>query len=188
MFSISASLCSTGNALIPRSGSTQEILVLLQEQVEGHASADIHGSPEPTVTPTATTHHQKHCHEPEVPHTEGRAQIPGPEAHISGVPTLSYKARRKAPRPGPGWLGSAPVRPVKEKRGEERCGVTSRIRCWGGKKLWRDARKPSEVSEMTDETQKKVWKGLEELRCPPESSVRQPVSQSLSATGALCAK
>ncbi|MEQ2164904.1 hypothetical protein GOODEAATRI_011572 [Goodea atripinnis] len=73
----------TGNELIPGSGSTQEILVLLQEQGEGHASADIHGSPEPTVTPTATTHHQKHCHEPGVPHTEGIAQIPGPKAHIS---------------------------------------------------------------------------------------------------------
>lgn len=120
MFSISASLCRTGNALIPRSGSTQEILLLLQEQVEAHGSVDIHGSPELTVTPTVTTHHQRHCHEPEVPRAEGRAQIPAPEARISGVPTLSYKAHRKAPRPGPGWLGSAPVRPVKKERRGER--------------------------------------------------------------------
>jgi len=45
MFSISASLCRIGNALMPRSGSMQDILVLLQEQEVGHTSVDIHGSP-----------------------------------------------------------------------------------------------------------------------------------------------
>lgn len=68
MFSISASLCSTGKAVMPPSGSTQEILVLLQEQEEGHASVDIHGSAEPTVTPKTHTHHHKHRHDPEPLH------------------------------------------------------------------------------------------------------------------------
>lgn len=36
MFSISGSVCSTGKVLMPRSGSTHEILVLLQEQGNGH--------------------------------------------------------------------------------------------------------------------------------------------------------
>lgn len=116
MFSISASLCRTGKAFIPRSGSTQEILVLLQEQDDWHASVDIHGSPEPTATPTTTTHtHHQHCHDPNPVPGEERAPLPRLKALISGA-NFSYKARRTAPRPGPGWLGSAPVQPIKERR------------------------------------------------------------------------
>lgn len=95
MFSISASLCRTGNALMPRSGSTQEILLLLHEQDEGQASADIHGSPEPTVTPIATTHHQKHR--------------PGAErAALPALQALMLHLERN----GPAQIGgeSAPVR------------------------------------------------------------------------------
>jgi len=103
----SASL-RTGKVFILFPGSTQEILVLLQEQDEGHASADIHGSPEPTVTPIATTHHQKHRHDPDPVLSEERAQLPGLKALISGA-NFSYKARGTAPRPVPGWLRSAPV-------------------------------------------------------------------------------
>lgn len=93
MFSISASLCKTGKALIPRTGSTQEILVLLQEQDEGHASADIQGSPEPTATPTTTTHpHHQHRHDHDPVPGEERAPLPGLKALISGA-NFSYKAR-----------------------------------------------------------------------------------------------
>lgn len=93
MFSISASLCRTGKALMPRSGSTQEILVLLQEQENGHASADIHGSPEPTATPITTTHHHhQHRHDPDPLPGEERAPLPGLKALISGA-NFSYKAR-----------------------------------------------------------------------------------------------
>lgn len=92
MFSISVSLCRTGKALIPRSGSTQEILVLLQEQDDGHASADTHGSPEPTATPITTTHHHQHRHDPYPLPGEERAPLPGLKALISGA-NFSYKAR-----------------------------------------------------------------------------------------------
>lgn len=85
MFSISASLCKTGNELMPNSGSTQEILVLLQEQVNGHASVDIHGSPEPTVIPSSATQpsHRSDHREP-IPGEEG-APLPAPQALISGA-------------------------------------------------------------------------------------------------------
>ncbi len=93
MFSISASLCKTGKALISRSGSTQEILVLLQEQDNGHATADIHRSPEPTATPTNTIHHHhQHRHDPDSLPGEKRASLPGLKAIISGA-NFSYKAR-----------------------------------------------------------------------------------------------
>lgn len=93
MFSISASLCRSGKAFIPFSGSTQEILVLLQEQGGGHASADIHGSPEPTDTPTATTHHHhQHRHDPDPLPGEERAPLQGLKALMSGA-NFSYKAR-----------------------------------------------------------------------------------------------
>lgn len=123
MFSISVSLCRTGKALIPRSGSTQEILVLLQEQGDGHASADSHRSPEPTATPMATSHHHHHRqqqnrHDLYPLPSEERALLPALEALISGA-NFSSKARRTAPRPGPGWLESAPVRPVKGARATE---------------------------------------------------------------------
>lgn len=89
MFSISASLCRTGKALMPRSGSTQEILVLLQEQDHGHASVDIHGSPEPTaISKTTTQHHHKHHNDP----VRGEQRAPGLNALISGA-NLNYKAR-----------------------------------------------------------------------------------------------
>lgn len=93
MFSISASLCRTGKALIPFSGSTHEILVLLQEQDDGHASADIHGSPEPTTAPTNTTQpHHKHRHEPDPVRGEDRAPLPALEVLISGA-NFSYDPR-----------------------------------------------------------------------------------------------
>lgn len=92
MFSISASLCRTGKALIPRSGSTQEILVLLQEQEGGHASADSHGSPELTDTPITPTHHHQHRQDPDPLPGEERAPLPGLQALISGA-NFSYKAR-----------------------------------------------------------------------------------------------
>lgn len=92
MFSISASLCRTGKALISRSGFTQEILVLLQEQDDGHASADNHESPEPTATPTNTTHHHQHRHDPDPLPGEERPPLPGLKALISGA-NFSYKAR-----------------------------------------------------------------------------------------------
>lgn len=95
MFSISASLCRTGKALMPCSGSTQEILVLLQEQDDGHASADNHGSPEPTATPTTTTHphpHHQHRHDHDPVPGEERAPLPGLKTLISGA-NFSYKAR-----------------------------------------------------------------------------------------------
>lgn len=102
MFSISALFCRTGKTLMPLSGSTQEILVLLQEQDWAHASADIHGSPEPTATPTVTTHHQKHRHDPDpLPGEEG-AQLRGLEALISGATS----AIRLAEQPhGPAQVG-----------------------------------------------------------------------------------
>lgn len=94
MFSISVSLCRTGKALMPRSGSTQEILVLLQKQDEGHASAVIHGSPEPTDTPTTNIHqHHQHCHDPNRFPGEERAPLPGLKALISGATNFSCKAR-----------------------------------------------------------------------------------------------
>lgn len=93
MFSISASVCRTGNALIPRSGSTQEIRLLLQTQEDGQASADSHGSPEPTATPTTITHHhQQHRHDQDPLPGEVRASLPGLQALISGS-NFSYKAR-----------------------------------------------------------------------------------------------
>lgn len=104
MFSISASLCREGKLLIPVSGSTQEILVLLQEQDDRHASADIQGSPEPTASPhDKNHHHNKHRHDSD----PERAQLPGWYALISCA-NFSYKARGSAPRPGPDWLGSDP--------------------------------------------------------------------------------
>lgn len=116
MFSLSASLCRTGKAFIPRSGSTQEILVLLQEHDDGHASADIHGSPEPTATPATNIHpHHQHRHDPNLVPGEDRAPLLGLKALISGA-NFSYKARRTAPRPGPGWLRSDPVQPIKARR------------------------------------------------------------------------
>lgn len=93
MLSISGSLCRTGNVLIPRSGSTQEIRVLLQMQENGHASADSHGSPEPTATPTTITHHhQQHRHDQDPLPGGERAPLPGLQALISGA-NFSYKAR-----------------------------------------------------------------------------------------------
>lgn len=93
MFSISVSLCRTGKALIPRSGSTQEILVLLQEQDDEHASADSHRSPEPTATPITTTHHH-HQHRHDLYPLPGgeRAPLPGLKSLILGA-NFSYKAR-----------------------------------------------------------------------------------------------
>lgn len=85
MFSISASLWRMGKAVMPRSGSTQEILVLLQEQDDWHASADIHGSAEPTAIPTTITKPQhKHRHDPELVRGEDAAPLAGPQALISG--------------------------------------------------------------------------------------------------------
>lgn len=84
MFSISGSL-RMGKALMSRSGSTQEILVLLQEQGNGHASADIHGSAEPTDIPTTIKKpHHKHRHDPEPVRGEDAAPLPGPQALILG--------------------------------------------------------------------------------------------------------
>lgn len=103
MFSISASLCRTGNALMPRSGSTHEILVLVQEQEDGHASADIHGSPEPTDTPMNRTHHHQHRHDPERPPGEERAPLPGLQALIFGCP-LQLRGSPNSPR-GPAQVG-----------------------------------------------------------------------------------
>lgn len=80
MFSISGSL-RMGKALMPRSGSTQEILVLLQEQGDGHASADI----QPTDIPTTINKpHHKHRHDPEPVRGEDAAPFPGPQALILG--------------------------------------------------------------------------------------------------------
>lgn len=85
MFSISASLWRMGKALMPRSGSTQEILVLLQEQDDGHASADIHGSAEPTAIPiTINKPHHKHRHDPEFVRGEDATPLAGPQALILG--------------------------------------------------------------------------------------------------------
>lgn len=84
MFSISASL-RMGMALMPHSGSTQEILVLLQEQDSGHASADIHGSAEPTAIPaTINKPHHKHRHDPEPVRGEDAGPLPGPLVLILG--------------------------------------------------------------------------------------------------------
>ena len=84
MFSISASLWRMGKALMPRSGSTQEILVLLQEHDE-HASADIHGSGDPTAIPiTITKPQHKHRHDPEPVRGEDAAPLAGPQALIFG--------------------------------------------------------------------------------------------------------
>lgn len=109
MFSISASIFRTGKALIPRSGSgsTQEILVLLQEHDDGHASADIQRSPEPTVTPSATTHHHRDRHDPDPLFGEERAPLPGLKALISGA-NFSYQVRWTAPRPRPRLAGISP--------------------------------------------------------------------------------
>lgn len=187
MFSISASVCRTGKALIPRSGSTQEILVLLQEQEEGHASADIHGSPEPTATPTTNTHHhqQQHRHDPNRLPGEERAPLPGLKALISGAANFSYKARWIAPRPGPGWLGSAPVRPIEERRNKTK----SAAEMDAGYKtidLSGDDRLEGEKGVGKRENRRAcspfpVWF----LQNPP---VSQPVSQNLTATLAMCAK
>lgn len=87
MFSISASLCRTGKALMPCFGSTQEILVLLQEQDDLHAPVDIHGSPVTTAAPTAASHHHRHL----LPAAE-RAPLPALEALMSGA-NFSYEAR-----------------------------------------------------------------------------------------------
>lgn len=85
MFSISASLWRMGKALMLHSGSTQEILVLLQKQGDGHASADIHGSAEPTDIPmTINKPQHKHRHDPEPVRGEDAAPLPGPQAHIFG--------------------------------------------------------------------------------------------------------
>lgn len=84
MFSISGSL-RMGKALMSPSGSTQEILVLLQEQDIGHASADIHGSAEPTDIPTTMNKpHHKHRRDPEPVRGEDAAPLPGPQALILG--------------------------------------------------------------------------------------------------------
>lgn len=84
MFSISASL-RMGMALMPHSGSTQEILVLLQEQDSGHASADIHGSAELTAIPTTINKpHHKHRHDPEPVRGEDAGPLPGLQALILG--------------------------------------------------------------------------------------------------------
>lgn len=102
MFSISASLCKAGNELMLRSGSTQEILVLLQEQYDRQASVDIHRSPEPTAIPSSATqpNHRSGHREP-VPGKEG-APLPAPHALISG-------ANLPPKRPWPGSTGrSAP--------------------------------------------------------------------------------
>lgn len=68
----------------------------LQEQVVGHASADVQGSPEPTVTPSATIihHHHHHWdrHDPDPLLGEEKAALPGLRALISGA-NFSYKAR-----------------------------------------------------------------------------------------------
>ncbi|TNN80653.1 Solute carrier family 28 member 3 [Liparis tanakae] len=61
---------TTGKALMPRSGSTQDILVLLQEQ-------------EPTDTPITTTHQHQHRHDPDPLSGEERAPLPGLQALIS---------------------------------------------------------------------------------------------------------
>lgn len=103
MFSISASLCREGKLLIPGSGSTQEILVLLQEQDDRHASADIQGSPEPTATPHAKTHHHKHRHDSD----PERAQLPGWYALISCA-NFSYKGSRISPTARPRLAGISP--------------------------------------------------------------------------------
>lgn len=68
--------------------------MLLQEQDGGHASADIHGSLEPTATPINTTHHHhhQHRHDPDALPGEERAALPGLQALISGA-NFSYKAR-----------------------------------------------------------------------------------------------
>lgn len=85
MFSISASLWRMGKALMPPSGSTQEILVLLQEQDDGHASAGIHGSAEPTAIPTTMNKpHHKHLHDPEPVRGGDAAPLTAPQALISG--------------------------------------------------------------------------------------------------------
>ena len=108
MLSISGSLCRTGNVLIPRSGSTQEIRVLLQMQENGHASADSHGSPEPTATPTTITHHhQQHRHDQDPLPGGERAPLPGLQALISGA-NFSYKARWTAPAARPRLAGISP--------------------------------------------------------------------------------
>lgn len=125
MFSISASLCRTGNALMPCSGSTQEILVLLQVQDDGHASADIHGSPEPTAMPTSAT--QPHNHNGSssgrggfdldpVPGEE-RAPLPAPQALILGC-QLQLEGSPNSPTAWPRLAGISPgIRPIKERRG-----------------------------------------------------------------------
>lgn len=66
--------------------------MLLQEQNDGHASADIHGSPEPTDTPITTTHHHQHRHDQDPVPGEERAPLPGLQALISGA-NFSYMAR-----------------------------------------------------------------------------------------------
>lgn len=85
MFSFSTSLLCR-KALILGSGSTQEILVLLQEQEDGHASADIHGSPEPTAIPiNRTHHHRQHRHDQDDLPDGDKAPLPGLKTLISGA-------------------------------------------------------------------------------------------------------
>lgn len=59
--------------------------MLLQEQDVGHASADIHGSGEPTAIPTTISKpHHKHRHDPEPVRGEDAAPLAGPPALILG--------------------------------------------------------------------------------------------------------
>ena len=53
MLSISALLGRTGNAVMPRSWSTQEIRVALHEQEDGHAAPSLHKPPDPNATHTS---------------------------------------------------------------------------------------------------------------------------------------